>query len=169
VGDAADRAVEGAVGEPEARVRVPGAHGHPAARGLLDQVGGPRELRRERYHPHGTKVEQPGEQPRVRARDVGGGVRPPLVQVEEGSFEVDAEHLGPVRGTAGDGVYGGQRLFVEALGEEITVGRYAVVPVLSRARESSARRSGSEATSTPKAPLTCRSTKPGRIRDSGYS
>ena len=50
------------------------------------------------------------------------------------------------------------------MGEVMTVGRKAVTPVRGRARAKSGRREGWLVTSTPKPPLTCRSTKPGTIQ-----
>lgn len=49
------------------------------------------------------------------------------------------------------------------------VGRKAVVPVAASFFENSGTRPGSVATSTPNDPFTCRSTKPGAIRQSWYA
>ncbi len=116
VGRAGHPAVEGAVGELEARVRMPRRDDRPAARGQIHELPGALQLRGERHHADRSEVEEVGEHPGFGGQDVRGGVGAALFQVHERAFEVDAEYLRAARGAAGRGAYPRQRVLVDGVG-----------------------------------------------------
>jgi hypothetical protein len=87
--------VEGFVGDLERRRRVPERDHHPASGRRLHERARAVELGGERDHAHRSQVQELGEQRDVRRDHVSRCVGPPLVHAQEGTFEVDAEHLRP--------------------------------------------------------------------------
>ena len=132
----------------------------------LDHVERLRQLRGERDH-RDAGVAAPVLAPRraMAAAADAGGWAPARAGFRNGPFEVHAQRartgLRPDATTRADRVIA---VAVVAADDEITVGMNDVTPHWTRKAATSPMRSGCEVRSTPTAPLTCRSTKPGSDR-----